>query len=258
MKLFVVFATHRSGHHGILNWICTQHGSITHYNNAHTRTIDGRLFRFVKPHAITVYGEDPQDVALNLEGFRFQRWADERWDRLPTICDAAVLQPVLIIRRFRNWLASCASKDYNRIKGKPTRELMDKWHTLLGNYRNHLKAAIGWPTPFYNLVTIRFDDWFVDEGYRRIIAEQLDIEFTDAGLHRVPKFGGGSTFDKQAFDGNAQHMGVLDRWKQAAGNETYEWIMQHNEDLDQESEAFFATSVHPPASGTLPQSHGTS
>ena len=240
MKLFIVFATHRSGHHGVLNWICEQHGNITHYNNAHTRTIDRRLLRFVKPHAITSYGEHPQDIALNLEGFRFHHWYDERWDLCPLLAEADELQPVLVIRRFRNWLASCASKDYNMIKGRPTRELMDKWHILLGNYRNHLRVATGGTTPFDNLVIIRFDNWFVNRDYRRGIAEQLGLTFTDAGLNEVPKFGGGSTFDKQTLDGKAQSMQVLDRWKQTQGNRTYEWILQHNRDLDQLSESYFA------------------
>ena len=236
-----MFAAHRSGHHGILNWFCTQHGSITHYNNAHQRTIDRRLFRFVKKHAITTYGEDPQDIIFNLEGFRFHRWEEERWGDTKTILEAESHQPILVIRRFRNWLASCASKSYNSLEGKPTVELVTKWHTLLGNYRNHLKAAMGGETPFDNLIIIRFDDWFVSKDYRRRIAEQLGVDFTDAGLNRVPKFGHGSTFDEQSYDGHAQDMKVLSRWQQAAGTPTYEYVLKHNQDLDELSEDFFAS-----------------
>jgi hypothetical protein len=44
---------------------------------------------------------------------------------------------------------------------------------------------------------INYNDWVVNESYRREIAKELGGEFTDIKKDRVPGYGGGSTFNKE-------------------------------------------------------------
>jgi hypothetical protein len=64
-----------------------------------------------------------------------------------------------------------------------------------------------------NPVAILYNRWVTDPAYRRDIATQLRLEFTDAGVERVPLTGGGSSFDGLRYDGQAQRMSVLSRWQ---------------------------------------------
>ena len=65
---------------------------------------------------------------------------------------------------------------------------------------------------------INYNKWFIDQEYRRTISRHIrpelngGAEFSDIGLNRVRMVG--SSFDKRAYDRNAQEMKVLNRWKQ--------------------------------------------
>jgi hypothetical protein len=62
-------------------------------------------------------------------------------------------------------------------------------------------------------VRISYNRWRADQDYRRRIAGQLGLDFTDAGIHKVVPCNGGSSFDGTRFDGRAGRMRVLERWK---------------------------------------------
>ena len=64
-----------------------------------------------------------------------------------------------------------------------------------------------------NVVFINFNFWFKYECYRRDYANMLGLNFTDKGLHNIPKYGIGSSFDGMKYNGKAQSMNVLNRWK---------------------------------------------
>lgn len=65
-------------------------------------------------------------------------------------------------------------------------------------------------------VLVSYDHWFTDAAYRRRIAADLGLPGSDAGLQRVASCFGGSSFDGLDYDGRAQEMGVLHRWKRFA------------------------------------------
>lgn len=66
-----------------------------------------------------------------------------------------------------------------------------------------------------NKVSINFNRWFSNKEYRRGISNQLGVSFSDDGLNKVSKAGGGSSYDRTKFDQNAQAMKVLNRWEQS-------------------------------------------
>jgi hypothetical protein len=244
VKLFVVIGMHRSGHHGVLNWICEQHGCITHLNNVRLSK-DKKSFETPRPDiCVTQYGENPYDLLVNLETFDLRRWKDQGWDKSGAVQRADEIQMILVLRRFRNWLASTAVHPGNKcLAGDVGQDAVEDWCVRrFYPYRSHLTAALGY-SPIPDLLVIRFDHWFAFPEYRREIAEQLEIPFTDAGLNVVPRFASGSTFDRRKFDGKAQEMKVLERWKQAEGTEPYEKLMKIDPGLDQLSEQYFNASL---------------
>lgn len=92
---------------------------------------------------------------------------------------------------------------------------------------------------------IKFDKWFVDKKYRRKIAEQLDLNFSDAGINVIMPMGWGrkgSSFDKMEYDGEAQKMKVLDRWKEYKNNFIeFTNVLKMNKELRELSKKIFGT-----------------
>ena len=90
---------------------------------------------------------------------------------------------------------------------------------------------------------MKFDDWFANKTYRKKIAEQLNLNFSDAGLNTIMPMGWGkkgSSFDKMEYDGNAQKMKVLDRWKEYKDNPVeFTNVLKMNNELREMSEKIF-------------------
>ena len=71
-----------------------------------------------------------------------------------------------------------------------------------------------------NTIMIYYNKWFVDKNYRTDVCRQLNIEFSDAGINDVVGFGDGSSFDFTNFNGKANKMCVLTRYKQISSFES--------------------------------------
>lgn len=229
MQLYTVFATKRSGHHGIISWITAQHGNITFLNNV-TVSADQTAFVPHRSDRNMVIGKG-KDQLVNFEinngddcwGIQTSPWVD-----CVPMRTASRVYPILVIRRFRNWLASLVV----HASAIPTAS-----HVAV--YTQHLDAIRKQTLPLPGFVVIRYDDWFSNRNYRRAIAAKLNIPFTDAGLNTVLRYGGGSTFDGKNYDGDAQHMNVLNRWKQVRDDPRFALPFKQYHALDKASEAFF-------------------
>lgn len=71
---------------------------------------------------------------------------------------------------------------------------------------------------------INYNRWATEKAYRREIAEELELSFSDARRHQVPAAGNGSSFDGRRYNGNAGRMRTLERWQHFADDENYESI----------------------------------
>ena len=74
---------------------------------------------------------------------------------------------------------------------------------------------------FFRKKLNEINEWFSDIDYRKQLAKTLDIPFTDAGLNEVRDIMKGSSFDGRQFDGKAQEMKVLERWKEYKDDDKY-------------------------------------
>jgi len=59
-------------------------------------------------------------------------------------------------------------------------------------------------------IFVHFNRWVCDRDYRRSLALQLQLNFTDEGFQNVSQFGGGSSFDTTT---EAMELRLDDRWR---------------------------------------------
>jgi len=72
-----------------------------------------------------------------------------------------------------------------------------------------------------DIIFIIYDKWFTDIEYRKNISKKLGLTFSDEKFENVPRAGSGSSFDGIVYDGKAQQMNVLNRYK-----EVNKWSME--------------------------------
>lgn len=129
----------------------------------------------------------------------------------------------LVIRDFRNWLASV----YKMNGGKVIPNID------IEKYKSHLdaiKAGHHWFTPIvYNL-------WCKSKAYRQEIAIKLCGFFNDEGYDNVPHNGGGSSFDGRWFDGAGSKMKTDQRYKDFESDSLFRHMLRKYSDIIKESD----------------------
>lgn len=187
-----VFGMMRSGHHAIINWIYQQIESAVFKNNIfHPK---------YKEYDFWQKGESPTHCIYNIEDLNIGNY-EKRLKRFGFGSSGGTIT-ILVVRDFYNLFASRLKyshlKRYSPI-GWASREAINMWKS----HANHNKNII-----------INFNYWFSDINYRKKIADKLDIDFTDAGVNDVKNFGLGSSFDQLNYDGKANQMKILERYKE--------------------------------------------
>ena len=76
-------------------------------------------------------------------------------------------------------------------------------------------------------ICISFNDWFLSKGYRECIAAQFGLPNNEISVQIVAGVGNrGSRFDDFEYDGRAQEMNILERWKHFKDNKAYWDLMR--------------------------------
>jgi len=91
-----------------------------------------------------------------------------------------------------------------------------------------------------DIIDINFNQWFSNKEYRSYICQKLNIDKDDIGLNEVPNYRHGSSFEKLSYNGNAQKMKVLERYKQVKNKRKYVEGMSINNALTL-SDRYFGT-----------------
>jgi len=176
--IFLVFSMKRSGHHAVINWMMAQSKGSRHFNNCKIKNgvIVSKKGRRVK--------NGKHLIICNFE------------DR-PVIAPFKNVKYIVILRDPFNLVAS------------RLRSTHPKMGTIMqSTWKQHVKMALkGEP-----VIDVNYNKWFKDVNYRHQLSDKLGLTFTDVGLDKVPKIGG-SSFDGYKYDGRAQQMDVLNRWK---------------------------------------------
>jgi hypothetical protein len=211
-----VFAAMRSGHHAVINWLlCHFSGPVLFRNNA-LGGAEHAVYRNAGDDYVRADAERPQpkDCYLwNLEDRTLEEVAAtlrrER-RRLRRGRSGRVVR-LLVVRDLPNFIASRLRAEGATIPAFPCADWSGLW-------ASHAREYAGATSLLPGLVKVSFNAWATDVAYRRALAERLGLEFTDAGRSQVPRIGAGSSFDLGRYDGRAEEMAVLDRWRAFAAD----------------------------------------
>lgn len=236
-----VVGLRRVGNHAIINWLQRQgeaQGKTWHLNNL---PVNRNPYRFLYEHypkeklrrEAARQFEPKRLLTYSYEDYSVQQVASSFFERRHDLYLGKSQQrfDVVILRDPFNWLASRFQKGFFDVKPSHF-GLMDLW---LNHAREYLNETQNLPQ---TKVAINYNRWTRDREYRREIAEQLGLEFTDAGFNAVRQEGGGSSFDGLAFQGDASKMNLSGRWQKFADDPRYRAHFQRSDVWDYASEIF--------------------
>jgi len=211
-EFLLVGAVRRSGHHAVIDWLCS------HYETSH-------FFNHLKPPYRKVrkreYNQHYELLAMNLErcsASQFEEWCDSKAvQAIIRDSKAATIRRVTVVRDPFNCLASQLKHPHSRKKVGPD---------LIDRLKSHMRLALDPPT---GIQPILFNQFVASEPYRRRISEWLGRPYTDATLQTVSKYGSDSSFDQRAFDGKATQMNVFERWKEFLDDPVFRELTEDDE-----------------------------
>ena len=235
-KQLITYSLQRSGHNAIIKWLLYQNENVDKFREwtEWNSSIPEECF-FVRYGSYTgfhIAKPDMGNIGLNLDFCQPIKKARSLIDtldgdliiqnhadlRLPKTVEQNETV-VVILRDWRNYIAShmkhtSSLSVFNRVKTDIFKE-----------YANELlKQSIFYP--------ILFDAWFASKNYRIKICQDLGLYFTDIGKQSVPPFGKGSSFDELRFDGEAEKMDVLNRYKVFEESPDYQKFMDDTEAVE--------------------------
>lgn len=214
-RSILVHGMKRSGNHAIIQWMLAQ-GEFKFYNN-------------IIPVGAILRGDRAMPEPLDFAAWRAERVTPEQSicasleDHLPAVrpfraLPAEVTQ-VLILRDPENFFASRIRKAGRAVHPAYPGEPGPMLTRVVEGWKAHAREFLGQTSHLANRVGVYFNAWFSDAAYRERTSARLDLPFSDAGYAGVPEAGGGSSFDRTAFDGENRRMKVLERKAQLSEGE---------------------------------------
>lgn len=244
-----IIGLRRVGNHAIVEWIKAQvNGKIEHLNNLEVRCNPYRhkfehiidfhpehanwAFKHYKPLAkgkfiatdCLICGYEDHDLA-SISDPIIERLHDVYLGKSNKRFDIIIMRDPfnLFASRLKSGMVNVRSKKLTAV------DLWIQYAREFLNETNYLK---------HNKICINYNRWFADLEYRKQLANQLEIKFSDAGMDRVVSLGGGSSFDGQYMDGAASGMAVLDRWKNFLDDPDYRRIFKNQTLLEYSKKIF--------------------
>lgn len=244
-----VFALRRSGHHAILNWIrhqlpvrhwllndCTMglnpfDGAVLSSSLVRGRWHEHRVFRIDREKAgahtykgALIYNFEEPDlsrVPREMPIAAERSWFGESLRR----------HDILMLRDPFNQLASKLKWAYGDVD-RPSKPSLDEVVEARDLWKMHAREFLGETAHLSDLVTLSYNDWFLDREYRDRKATELGFANRDVGLDEVARWGptlSKDSFDGLRYDGRAQEMKVLERWRRFEADEFYRSLVDDAE-----------------------------
>ncbi len=206
MITYMVFATQRSGHHAVINWLASNsYEYVLHYNDLSIEEYkkskiikNGRKRNFLNVYK-NLY-KPGVNFIFNWEGAFFsERIGLEN----SLLCKGRII-PLIVIRDFYNMIASS-------LKNTKQPMIIERKNVWI----EHAKAIL------QGYDYINYNEWVKSETYREKIAHKYNLRTHNKGLSYVPDYGGGSSFDKLNYQNKGNQMDVLNRWKKFKDDKRY-------------------------------------
>lgn len=236
----------RSGNHAITNWIIKQKtGKVFYINDVGVNENPYRekyesLLRLQEYRGRQRWEPEVQGnfrlkdcLIYSYEDYSLDRVTNPVFERKHDLYfgKSGERYDLLILRDPFNCLASRIKSNMLSVK--------DKKKTFIDLWLDYAKEYLG-ETQYlkHNKIVINYNSWVDDLDYRRQIASQLKLEFSDAGFDEVKHQGGGSSFDGMQFTGQANKMNVHNRWQQFTNDPLFKKLLNNEELLDYSAKIF--------------------
>jgi hypothetical protein len=240
-RCFRVFAQRRSGHHAVINWIRYQlpgrhwflndcrpgenpfrsaqlSGSFVHgvFGEHRVMRTDREQRRRFTHKGAMLYGFEEYDIRRTPDDMPLEReieWLGQSRSR----------HDVLILRDPFNLLASKLRWARGQTN-TPSKPAVDRLGEARDLWKTYAREYLGMTTFLSDVIRISYNEWFVSRAYRDRVAAELGVVNRDRGVNEVARWGPtvyGDSFDGLAYDGRAQQMKVLERWREFAADAVY-------------------------------------
>jgi len=235
-KFIPFFGMRRSGNHAIIYWILGHdflkgvRGNFASYKEKvylNQRKMDTYVKHRPRDNKNINWAWDPNLLLINIEDSFLPENVNKIFINQKHLSKGKAKVPVLVLRDPFNLFASRVAHELRYFD--PMRRRTRK--KLLGRYKemwiSHAEEFLG-ETKFLGkrAIYVSYNRWFSSLLYRRFIAARLGIDFENSEkcLNMVFNHSKGSSFDGRKYDGKAQEMKVLERWKILEHNKFYRSI----------------------------------
>ena len=209
--LWIIAGMRRSGIHAVVEWL------LSGLEAPHIVLNNVRLDRISPKEKDTTFSEDYQD-STNEDEHVVAIYEDKRLpdvNRSPLVRQMSQgfdqVRRLVIIRDPYNLTASRLHRTRRGSRDTRPERVTRLWPS-------HAQAGLVWTRCIYN-------QWFIDDAYRRELANKLKLLSCPPYPEHVARAGRGSSFDGLKYDGNAAQMAVLDRWRAFTDDPQYRRIV---------------------------------
>ena len=227
----------RSGNHALISWMKNQQdGKFKHINDV---PLEENPYRHEYEYFLDHYPQYPKEIErlrqFSNGNFKKKDWLlynyeDHRLDKISSpafarkrdwyVGPSARRIDLIIMRDPFNLLASRIKKGFTSVKSSQV-SFTDLWIAYAREYLNETNFLTE------TKVCISYNRWIQDVEYRRLLAEQLGLPFTDDGFTKVARRAGGSSFDGTTHDGDAAKMDLTGRWRHYLNDELYQTLLKN-------------------------------
>ncbi|ACK67825.1 conserved hypothetical protein [Rippkaea orientalis PCC 8801] len=242
-----VIGLRRTGNHAIIQWLAQQQSGIIWTLNNLPVNENPYRHRYEYPEKsdppslvqslrTEAWGNfTPKDcIIYSYEDYSLEKVVSEQFEAKHDLYLGPSLEryDVLILRDPFNLFASRLKSEKIPVKhqGKTMADLWIEYAKEFLNETQYLKDN--------RKICINYNKWFCEEEYRREIAHQLELNFSNKGVNTVSHYGGGSSFDSKQFQGKANKMKVLERWQNFIDNPSYHKLISNKELIDYSERIF--------------------
>lgn len=215
-----IFGLRRSGNHGIINWIVRQSsGRVVFLNNAkiNMNPFRSRYIDFKEPHIRReAWGNlSKKDLLIiSYEDYSLSNLYQKRYQNkvLETGLSKNIFNVIILRDPFNMYASRLKGESVGKISfHKKAKYALDLWLAYAKEYVGETSYLSS------RKITISYNQWCTDIKYRKQIADELKLDFSDEGFSELA---GISSFDgKSQMD--ATRLNTLNRWKHFADNPDY-------------------------------------
>lgn len=244
-KMIQFCGIQRSGNHAVINWIIGQESSKTCFINGVFPGENPWHKNWGISYPNYPYWPKTRDLAgafvskdlviCSYENRELKKIAKDRKLLPKYFGNSTENYSVIIIRDPYNTFASWLQKNWQL-----TTEIIQLWKDYAYEYlgkTNYLKGK---------KIFVSFNQWFLDSNYRKKIAESLGLDFSDKNLNYVSFHGGGSSFDEQSLNRQAQEMNVLNRFHNYLEDAQFLQIFEKDPEIGKLSAEIFGSIERSP------------